>query len=237
MLPASTLAYAFLGGMLPAMVWLYFLLKEDRRCPEPRHMIALALLAGVLSVPLVLPLERLAVYALPAGAPVIFAWAAIEETVKYLVAAILVLWRRVVNEPVDLVMYMLTVALGFAALENALFLLGPLAGGNIIESFLTGNLRFIGSTLLHVIASSAIGFALAFAFRKPLPVRALAAAGGLILAITLHAIFNFLIIKGSGQSTLYAFLFVWSGAVVLFALFEILDLIRTQRLPSTTCDT
>lgn len=209
MLSLETLIYAFLGGILPAMVWLYFLLKEDRRCPEPRPMIALAFLAGALSVPLVLPLERLSVLALPAGIPVILAWATIEETIKYLLAAVLVLWRRSVDESIDFVIYMLTVALGFAAIENALFLISPLSGGNILEGFLTGNLRFIGSTLLHVVASSVIGFALAFSFRRGKVLRTLFASLGLILAIALHALFNFLIINGSGSYTLLAFFMVW----------------------------
>ncbi len=232
----ETLFYAFLGGILPAMVWLYFLLKEDRRCPEPRHMIALAVLAGFLAVPLVLPMERFAVLALPAGIPVIIGWAAIEETVKYLLASIMVLWRRSVNESVDLVVYMLTVALGFAALENALFLVAPFSGGNMIEGLLTGNLRFIGSTLLHVVASSVIGFALAFSFKKSRVVRTIFATLGLILAITLHGLFNFLIIDGSGSFTLLAFFLVWSGAVVLFALFEVLKYFRYRALPKNTCD-
>jgi RsiW-degrading membrane proteinase PrsW (M82 family) len=235
MLSSETLFYAFLGGILPALVWLYFLLKEDRRCPEPRHMIALAFLAGVLSVPVVLPLERFSVLALPAGIPVIIAWAAIEETVKYLLAAMLVLWRRAVDEPVDLVIYMLTAALGFAALENALFLVAPFSGGNMLEGFLTGNLRFIGSTLLHVVASSVIGFTLAFAFRKGIVLRTIAATVGLILAIALHALFNFLIIDGSGTFTLLAFFLVWSGAVVVFALFELLNYLRYHRLPKNVC--
>lgn len=232
----ETLFYAFLGGILPAMVWLYFLLKEDRRCPEPRSMIALAFLAGLISVPVVLPIERFAVFTLPAGIPVILAWASIEETVKYLLAALLVLWRRAVDESVDVVIYMLTVALGFAALENALFLIAPLSGGNILEGFLTGNLRFIGSTLLHVVASSVIGFALAFSFRKSRLVRTLFATIGLILAIALHALFNFLIINGSGSFTLLAFFLVWSGAVVVFALFEILKYLRYRKLPANTCE-
>lgn len=183
-----------------------------------------------------LPLERFAVLALPAGIPVIIAWAAIEETVKYLLAAIVILWRRDVNESMDFVIYMLTVALGFAALENALFLLAPFSGGNMLEGLLTGNLRFIGSTLLHVVASSVIGFALAFSFRKPRFVRTLIAAAGLILAIALHALFNFLIIDGSGSFTLLAFFLVWSGAVVLFALFELLKYLRYDRLPKNTCE-
>lgn len=236
MLSFETLLYAFLGGILPAMLWLYFLLKEDRRCPEPRHMIALAVLAGFLSVPLVLPLERFAVLALPAGIPVIIAWSAIEETVKYLLATIVILWRRTVDESIDFVIYMLTVALGFAALENALFLLAPFADGRLMEGLLTGNLRFIGSTLLHVVASSVIGFALAFSFRKGRVVRTVFSTIGLILAIALHALFNFLIIDGSGQFTLLAFFLVWSGAVIVFALFELLKYLHYHRLPKNTCE-
>ena len=235
MLSYETLFFAFLGGIMPAMVWLYFLLKEDRRCPEPRHMIALAVIAGMLSVALVLPLERLAVLTLPAGIPVIIGWAAIEETVKYLLAAIIVLWRRAVDESLDLVMYMITVALGFAALENALFLIAPFSGGNMIEGLLTGNLRFIGSTLLHVVASAAIGFSLAFSFRMSRWVRTIFATVGLILAIALHALFNFFIIREGGSTTILAFFTVWTGAVVFFAVFEILKYFRYRNLPKNVC--
>lgn len=235
MLSLETLGYAFLGGILPAFVWLYFLLKEDSRCPEPRSIIVLALIAGMASVPLALPLERLAVLTLPAGLPVIVAWATIEETLKYALAALLVLWRRSVDESPDLVVYMITVALGFAALENTLFLIAPFGDGRLLEGFLTGNLRFIGAMLLHVVASSAIGFALAFSFKKGRPHRTAYAAAGLILAISLHALFNFLIIEGSGSYTLLAFFFVWSGAVCFFALFEILRYVRYHRLPKNTC--
>lgn len=232
----ETVLYAFLGGFLPAMVWLYFLLKEDRRCPEPPFMIALAVLAGGLAVIVAIPFERMAAARLADGFPTLLAWAAIEETAKYVFVALLVLWRRWVDEPLDLVIYLLTAALGFAAVENALFLLGPLAGGNVVESLMTGNLRFIGSTLLHVVASSVIGLSLALSFRRSRARRTAAAAVGLILAIALHALFNVLIIDGSGSMTLYAFLLVWTGAAALFALIEFLRFARYRRLPATTCD-
>jgi RsiW-degrading membrane proteinase PrsW (M82 family) len=233
---APTITYALLGGILPALIWLYVILREDRRCPEPKPMIALAFFAGALSVLVSVPLERLSLAWLPGGVPVFLAWAMIEEIAKYALAALLVLWRRSVDEPIDLIIYMITAALGFAAVENALFLLQPLAGGNILESLLTGNLRFIGSTLLHVVASSAVGFMLALSFRRRRSARVAAAIGGLVLAIALHALFNVLIIDGSGQSTLYAFLLVWGAAVVGFALFEILRYVRYRRLPPATCD-
>ena len=236
----ETLGYAFLGGILPAMIWLYFLLKEDSRCPEPRHMIIIALLAGMVGVPLVLPLQHLAVTTLPASEPspgllVIIAWSTIEETAKYALAAILVLWRRWVNESVDLVVYMITVALGFAAIENMLFLIQPIAQGHLAAGIATENLRFVGSTLVHVISSSAIGFALAFSFKLNRGARAIAASIGLILAIALHAVFNFLIIMRDGSHTLSAFFIVWTGAVVFLALFEILKYFRYRKLPKNTC--
>lgn len=231
----ETLGYAFLGGLLPVLVWLYFLLKEDSRCPEPKPLILLAFLTGMLSVVIVLPLETIALSIFGGGTPLILAWATLEETIKYALAAVLILWRRAVNESLDLVVYMLTVALGFAALENALFLLAPFAQGLFLEGIVTNNLRFIGSTLLHVVASSAIGFALAFSFRAPKIIRTLAATVGLILAIGLHALFNFFIIEQEGAQTIYAFFIVWIGVVVFFALFELLRYFRYRNLPKNIC--
>lgn len=235
-----TLGYSFLGGVLPALIWLYFLLKEDSRCPEPRHMIVIALLAGMIAVPLVLPLEHLAITWLPAtdpspGSYVIIAWATIEETAKYLLAALLVLWRRWVNESVDFVIYMITVALGFAAIENMLFLIQPIAQGHFAASVATENLRFVGSTLVHVISSAAVGFALALSFKWNRGLRTIAAAAGLILAIALHGVFNLLIIMRDGSHTLTAFFLVWTGAVVFLAMFELLKYFRYRRLPKNTC--
>jgi RsiW-degrading membrane proteinase PrsW (M82 family) len=235
-----TLGYAFLGGVLPALVWLYFLLKEDSRCPEPRHMILIAFLAGMAAVPLVLPMERLAIAILPnlqpsPGPYVILAWATLEESMKYFVAVVLVLWRRSVNESVDFVIYMITVALGFAAVENMLFLIQPLAAGHIAAGVATQNLRFVGSTLVHVVCSAMVGFALAFSFKFPQTVRTAAAVLGLILAIALHGLFNFLIIMKDGSHPLTAFFLIWTGAVIFLALFEILKYFRYRKLPKNTC--
>lgn len=232
----ETVGYAFVGGLLPALIWLYFLLKEEDKCPQPPIAIFFAFLAGMLAVPLVVPLEDLAVHSLPAGLPVVIAWSTIEETLKYLLAALFVLWQsRYVRNPIDIVATMITVALGFAAVENALFLLDPLAEGRFLAGLVTSNLRFIGATLLHVVASSAIGFALAFSYRASKPIRALAASLGLILAIALHALFNFFIINEDGSHTVLAFFLVWTGAIVVFAAFEILKYVRYRGLSKNTC--
>lgn len=232
----ATIGYAFIGGLLPALLWLYFLLKEEERCPQPRWAVFLAFLTGMASVPLVIPFEDYMAHTLAAGLPLIIGWATVEETMKYALAAVIVLWRRTaIRNPVDLVATMLTVALGFAAVENALFLLDPLSEGRFLAGFVTNNLRFIGSTLLHVVASSAIGFALAFSFTASRPLRAAAASLGLVLAIALHAIFNFFIIQQDGTTTILAFFTVWTGAIVFFAAFEILKYFRYRTSAPNTC--
>jgi RsiW-degrading membrane proteinase PrsW (M82 family) len=231
---AITLGYAFLGGLLPSFIWLYFLLKEDARCPEPRAIIALTFIAGMAAVPLALPLEQYASMSLASGLPVLTAWAIIEEVLKYAAAALFILWRRSVDETPDYVIYMVTVALGFASTENMLFLLTPLASGHVAATLLTGDVRFLGSTLLHVVASAAIGFAFAFSAGYRPARRTVAAALGVILAIALHTAFNALIIR-EGASTMFAFFFVWLVAVIFFAALEVLKYFNYRNLPNNTC--
>jgi RsiW-degrading membrane proteinase PrsW (M82 family) len=222
-----SIAYAFLAGILPALIWLYFLLREDAKNPEPNRLIALAFLGGMAAVIGALVLERLSCYVIagcsvtPAPA-IVVVWAIIEECLKYGIIAAVILWRKEVDEPLDYVVYMMTAALGFAALENVFFLMTPFAAGQYLQGFLTDDLRFVGSTLLHVTASSVIGFSLAFPSHRSPVVRILAAALGLILAVSLHALFNFLIISQDGANALPAFFTVWTGIVVIFALFEVL---------------
>ena len=63
------------------------------------------------------------------------------------------------KEPIDAMIYCIVVALGFAALENTFFIMDPLLNGEVTKGLLTGNMRFIGSTLVHIVSSASIGFA------------------------------------------------------------------------------
>ncbi len=233
-LTATTLGYAFLGGLLPSFIWLYFLLKEDARCPEPRALIALAFVAGMAAVPFALPLEQYAKSHLNVSLSVMTAWALIEEVLKYVMAASFILWRRAVDESPDYVIYMVTVALGFAAAENMLFLVLPLSIGDMAGSVFTGDLRFIGSTLVHVVSSGIIGLAFAFSAKFRPPTRVLASATGLILAIALHTAFNTLIMNQGTSTALTAFFLVWMVAVIFFAAFEVLKYFQYRNFPHPT---
>lgn len=222
----GTIGLALLGGVLPALAWLWFWHREDRAHPEPRSMIALAFLAGMIAVAIVIPIQKGVAGFIAAGMPVFATWSLIEEVTKYVVARVTVLRSAENNEPIDAVMYMVTVALGFAAVENALFLISPITGGDIIETVLTGNLRFVGATLLHVVSSAVVGIALALSFYKPKRTKRQYALWGVILAIILHAGFNFLILNTQDEYLFHTFSLVWVGVVLVLAVLEFIKRMR-----------
>ena len=115
---------------------------------------------------------------------------------------------------------MITAALGFVALENTLFIFGPLAGKDVVQSFITGNLRFMGASLLHVVSSGLIGTSLAFSFYKSGLKRFRKTTQALIVAIIFHACFNIVIIYFGKTGTLAAFAGVWVGVIYLLWAFE-----------------
>ncbi len=218
-LTPQALFYALLGGVLPALVWLWFWLKEDKKRPEPRGLIMLAFFAGMASVVLVYPLEMFVANIVPEGALRLALWAAIEESVKFATIILVITGSKHFDEPIDAMIYMITVALGFAALENTLFLLQPLTDGQALVSFLTGNLRFLGATLLHVIASATIGATIAFAFFSPLGKKVMGIIG-LCIATVLHTTFNFFIMRENGPDPFSVFLWLWVGAIIIIFIFE-----------------
>lgn len=219
---------ALIGGVLPALAWLWFWRHEDSNHPEPRRLIALAFFAGMTTVAVVVPIQKAVAPFLISTTMLFAVWSAIEEVFKYLAARISVLWRKENDEPIDAVIYMMAVALGFAALENALFLVAPLAGHSVVSSVMTGNLRFVGATLLHVLSSGAIGIMLAISFYKPKRVKRYYAWFGVILAIILHGGFNFLILNTPEENLYRTFILVWIGLVVVLA---VLEYIKRMSLP------
>jgi RsiW-degrading membrane proteinase PrsW (M82 family) len=213
--------YALLGGILPALVWLLFWLREDRRNPEPDGLILRTFFFGMLSVILVLPFQKGIDILLPGFVTLpIILWAMLEEIFKFFAGYFGGLHSKEDNEPIDPMIYMITAALGFVALENTLFILGPLLQQDIPQTLLTGNLRFIGASLLHVIASGFVGALLSFAFYKSLKKKVKAVFLGLLGAILIHIVFNLLIVSKGELGATIAFSGVWLAIIVLLLTFE-----------------
>jgi len=219
MISAQQLFFSLIGGVIPAIIWLMFWLREDKRRPEPRGLLMFTFVCGMITVPLVIPLQMWTNLE-SSTLTKFFLWASIEETLKLIVAYCAVLWRKEDNEPIDPLIYMMTVALGFAAAENTLFILQPLLGNNITEGLITGNIRFVGASLLHTISSATIGIAMGLSFYKGRFAKQMYLALGTILAIALHTGFNFFIIRDEVSTRIATLGFVWIGIVILMLFFE-----------------
>jgi len=158
------LGLAALGGIVPALFWLWFWLKEDNQKPEPKGLIASIFILGMISVAIVIPIQKFVQTYVSSYEWQIIAWASIEELIKYLCVIILLYKTNRVDEPIDWPTFLITAALGFAAIENTIFLIKPISLDDTTVGLLTGQLRFLGSTLLHTVSSGIIGISLGLSF-------------------------------------------------------------------------
>ncbi len=238
----SNVSYLLLT-FLPPLLWLLFYLREDRH-PEPKLMLILAFIGGVVSAVLALAAECAWIFIVSGscggGSPpmvdprlLFLGIAFIEEYVKYLPVKFLILNRRDFDEPVDAMVYMMTAALGFASLENALFsfqffyqmaenaiLALPLAPDTLWASLDVATNRFLGANLLHALSSGIVGFFLARAWFHPHRRHFLAL--GITMAALLHTFFNYLILKREvlTEGPFYIILLLAVMAVMVFIDFE-----------------
>ncbi len=218
MLTPQTIFFALSGGVLPALLWLWFWLQEDRLHPEPRSVIIRTFILGMIAVPLILPLEQFIQkqYAL-VPMLLVFLLVVTEEIFKLAVAYISALESKAYDEPIDAVIYLIPAALGFAAMENTFFLISSITSTGFVPSFVTGNLRFIGATLLHVLSSGSIGLFIGLSFWKGFIAKKVYLIFGIALAILLHTVFNLYIMKSAGTEILIIFCFVWVAILLLIA--------------------
>lgn len=235
---ATDVFFAFAGGLLPALLWLWFWLREDPH-PEPRRVLLLTFLAGMAMAIVALFLEQLAFFSInkvlkvlsPAltSFVLLFVWAGIEEIAKYAAARKIALRLPSFDEPIDAIVYLITAALGFAALENILFLLKVFGSQGALVGLITGNLRFLGATLLHLATSAIVGASIAFSFfhKEKLHRNVL---GGLFIAIILHTLFNYFIIKSGGVNLFKILIPLWVAIIILILIFE-----KIRGLKKTDC--
>lgn len=214
------LSIAFLGGLIPSLIWLWFWLKEKEENPEPRGLIIIIFILGMISVTFVLPIQQFIQNKISSHEWQLISWASVEEIIKYLTVLIVVYKNTNLDEPIDWPIYMITAALGFAAFENTLFLIKPLSLGETTTSLLTGQLRFLGSTLLHTVSSAIIGIALGLSFYMTKLNKKIYLFFGILFAIGLHSVFNFFIMKDNGSNFLKVFSILWVMTVVVMLLFE-----------------
>jgi RsiW-degrading membrane proteinase PrsW (M82 family) len=225
---------SFILGLIPALIWMWFWLKEDTH-PEPAKMITLSFIGGMAAVLFVLPVQKLIYNYLGDHETLSFIlWASVEEIFKFgFVYFIALRNKKITDEPVDDIIYLIISALGFVTFENTLFLLDSVHSGNFLDVIIHGNLRFIGASLLHTMSSATIGICMALSFYKNKTTKALYTISGIIIAIVLHTSFNLLIISQAEGNIFFIFGTVWISIVILLLLFEKVKHLRQKPLNPT----
>lgn len=219
--PQLLLALAL--GIVPSIFWLLIWIHTDRENPEPLGLLFFCFVLGGISVLFATFLQHGAKDMVTAATSRIVVYAGIEELVKF-GAFYLIAYKNPYNdETIDPSIYLMAVALGFAALENIFYVLKPGMSFNITATLLTGGLRFLGSTLLHTIASCFVGIMIGIMPRKT---RFVSIVLGLSGAIFLHATFNFFILKNDTASFLQIYGYLWIAAIIIHVTLE-----KLRRVP------
>ncbi len=228
--------YAVTIGIIPALLWLWFWLREDNENPEPKHVIIISFVAGMFAAPLAALIQIGAQQLLPdsgfvfAGVFInsyVIMWVIAEELVKF-AASFYALRSKADNEPIDPMIYLITSALGFVAVENTLYALQALTSGGIEHLLSSGLTRFVGPSLVHVVTSGIVGLSISLSFYIHGQRKRIYIYVGLLTAILLHTIYNFLIIVNTQRHTIIAFTSVWILAVMLLLAFEIVKKIKKR---------
>ena len=120
------------AALLPIAILVFYIYRKDKNVPEPTGQLLKAFFYGILSVLLSLcmsiPFGLLGLYpaesitALDSIRHAFFAAAVPEEIAKFVMLWLVVRKNRHFDERVDGIVYAVCVSLGFAALENVLYL-------------------------------------------------------------------------------------------------------------------
>lgn len=203
-------------------------MREDTEQPEPRSLLTACFFGGMLAVLIAIFAEQYVAGIVADPNWKYTWWAAIEEIMKFVAVALIALFTRYNDEPVDAMIYCITVALGFAALENTLFVLTPLSNGDLVSGIIHGNLRSVGATLVHVVSSALVGFGLSLTFYRSRAAKFFCLVLALGGAIAIHAAFNVTIVNAGPMDTLKAFGWIWGAVVVMIILFEEIKAVKPK---------
>lgn len=185
---------AILLGFVSGLFWLWIFVRQDIYEPEPKGWITLIFFLGMVSIipAIIFELVFEAIFGSLAATDLLGSFVAqffgigpIEETCKFLVVLV-IYWNKEFDEPMDGIVYSTSAALGFATVENIMYMAQTGTTGGVIGLFF---LRFFLSTLAHIFFSAMWGYKLGmrkFKIQKGV-------IFGLILASFLHGLYNFIL--------------------------------------------
>jgi len=188
-----TILFASLAPVFVILFYIYFRDKYDR---EPIGLLVKALLLGIIIVIPVIFVERLLLNLMPPAGKVgeaayhAFVIAGTTEEVFKFLALYLLVWKSPsFNEKFDGIVYAVFVALGFAGVENIIYVL---EGG--MQTAIT---RALTAVPAHAIFGITMGYYLGIA-RMYKELRASYLGRALLVPIILHGIYDFILMVEIG---------------------------------------
>ena len=150
-------ALTLLAALLPAALLMAYFIKKDR-FPEPTHLLVKTFLCGLL---ITVPIVGVELVLSGMITPLSGSWCApflnaflvagfSEELFKFLVLHLYCARKRDFDEPMDAVVYSVVVSLGFACLENVLYVMH---GG-----ILAAALRAVTAVPVHASLGALMGY-------------------------------------------------------------------------------
>ncbi|MGE0267360.1 MAG: PrsW family intramembrane metalloprotease [Candidatus Omnitrophota bacterium] len=199
------------AAVAPALVILWYFYKQDQAKPEPKRLVLRVFFFGILSTIPLLLLDMLLtnhwqIYLKMPGIIYEIFTAYIqagffEELVKLLVVLTVVYRHRHFDEVTDGIIYTITASLGFACLENILYVTGrPLA---------VAVARALTAVPFHAVCSGVMGYYVGrarFTRYKSLEIRLILT--GFILSVLLHGTYNFLLFLSPFFGSLYSMIII-----------------------------
>lgn len=190
----SGLTGVFIISLAPVAIIAFYVWFRDKYEREPFRGVLLAMLAGALTVLPVVPVENLISYAgkplegLAGAAWHAFAVAGFtEEVFKYLVLILLIWKSPEFNDKYDGIVYATFVSLGFAGVENVMYVMQ--------SGYSTGILRALTAVPAHAIFGITMGFYFGMARFYPQKRNALLFRA-FWMPFLLHGIYDFILMTG-----------------------------------------
>jgi RsiW-degrading membrane proteinase PrsW (M82 family) len=177
-------------ALAPGLFWLWYFYKQDVYEPEPLSLLVKMFFLGLVATVIAFTLEDLIGLFVSGILFAALAAPVVEESAKFFMVREFVYKKREFDEPMDGIVYATATALGFATLENVLYLLDQPYLSSLV---VTGTIRAILSVPGHALFGVFWGYSLGIAKFRPPGKRSAIILGGLILGIAVHGLFNFLL--------------------------------------------
>ena len=225
--PSGAIVLAAGLGIAPALFWLWYFYRKDKLEPEPKNLIIRAFLLGMLAVIPAAALE-LAINAFlpfldttdifPLAIGMFLVVGPVEEIAKFLTVRTTIYRHPEFDEVMDGVVYAASTALGFAALENVVYIVTEFREEGLGGGLRIAAVRAILSTPAHVAFSATWGYYLGL-YKLGYSKNVTTVWKGIIYASLMHGAWNFIIFYGSTLGYIYLIPF----SIMIFLIFRSLS--------------